>query len=212
MGTINMLRAARAYGTKRFVFSSTSAVYRETRPLWGGVSEKWPCEPSSPYGISKLSAEHYIRLLFPNHMILRYGNIYGPRQRPIGTNQVIARALAHFKHGFDFEVVGSGNQTRDFVFVGDIAHANLQALTCGAAGTFNVATGKSHSVNEVLEILEELYEVKGYKWRHTNDADPRGDVAINVKSIRNVLGWKAMVSLRDGLKQTVKWWNTEEAG
>src|SRR3990167_3542999 len=87
IGTINMLRAARAYGTKRFVFSSTSAVYRETRPLWGGVSEKCPCEPSSPYGISKLSAEHYIRLLFPNHIILRYGNIYGPRQRPIGTNR-----------------------------------------------------------------------------------------------------------------------------
>jgi len=211
MGTVNMLRAAQAFETKRFVFSSTSAVYRETSPLFGGVSEKWPCAPTSPYGISKLTCEHYIRLMHPNHMILRYGNVYGRHQRPVGQNQVIARALSHFIHGDDFFVTGSGKQKRDFVNVEDVAYANLLALTSEVTGTFNVATGKNHSVNEVLAILERLYDVVGYEWEHTNSPDPRGDVALDVSAIRRELGWKAVVSLEAGLKDTAKWWNNEEA-
>lgn len=210
VGTLNMLRAAQAYEAKRFVFSSTSAVYLEKSPKFGGVSETWACQPTSPYGISKLACEHYIRTMMPNHMILRYGNVYGPRQRPIGQNQVIARALSHFHHGDDFFVVGSGNQKRDFVFVGDVAYANMMALTSDVVGTFNVATGKNHSVNEVLAILERIYEVPGYAWEHTNAPDPRGDVSVSANKIRKELGWKAVMSLEDGLKETSKWWRNEE--
>ena len=211
IGTLNMLRAAQAYETKRFVFSSTSAVYREKNPIFGGVTEKWALEPSSPYGISKMACEHYIRTMLPNYMILRYGNVYGQRQRPVGQNQVIARALSHFHHGDEFFVVGSGNQKRDFVHVSDVAYANLTALTCNNVGTFNVATGRNHSVNEVLAILERLYDVVGYEWEHTSSPDPRGDVQMNVSAIRRELGWKAMVTLEAGLKETSKWWINEEA-
>lgn len=206
-GTANLISLALKYKVKRFVFSSTSAVYQEDYPFWEtGASEKLPCIPSNPYGISKLAAEQLIRLLFPEHLILRYGNVYGPRQKAIGGNQVIARAFAHFIQGTDFKVVGHGNQKRDFVFVEDIALCNYLALTSNVTGTFNAASGKSVSVNNVLSEIEKIHDVTGYKWEHTHQNDPRGDVALKVSKIYSELGWKAYTSIRDGIKKTSDWW------
>jgi nucleoside-diphosphate-sugar epimerase len=211
IGTLNMLKLACKYNVKRFVFSSTSAVYREARPLWSvGIAETWPKDPSNPYGISKLACEHYVRTMFPNHMILRYGNIYGPRQRSIGNNQVVARALEHFILGTVFKVNGHGNQKRDFVYVGDVAYANFTALTETAVGTFNVSSGKSYSVNEILTELEKIYDVRGYEWEHTKENDPRNFVRLNVSAIRREVGWKSAVSLADGLKLTADWWDGQK--
>jgi len=208
IGTLNVLNLSKKYGVGRFVFSSTSAVYHESNPIFNlGMSEDWPVMPANPYGISKLAAEQYIRTMFPNHLILRYGNVYGPRQRSIGENQVIARAFAHFLHGDDFWVNGHGNQKRDFVYVGDVAYCNLEALRSNMVGTFNVATGKSHSVNQVLSEIEKIYDVPGYKWTHTKHNDPRGDVYLNASCIRRRIGWNAEMSLADGLKLTSEWWN-----
>ena len=207
IGTLNMLEASREYAVSRFVFASSSAVYDERPSFFDlALNEKSPLLPASPYGISKLAGEQYIRNSFPNHMILRYGNIYGPRQRGIGENQVVARAFAHFINGDEFKVVGDGNQKRDFVYVGDIAECNFEALLSNVTGTFNIATGKSHSVNEVLSEIEEIYDVPGYKWEHTPENDPRGDVYLNVHKIRNELGWTARMSLGEGLKLTAEWW------
>lgn len=211
LGTLNMIRMAVKYGVKRFVFSSTSAVYRETRPFWGtGISESWPKDPASPYGISKLACEHYIRTMFQNHMILRYGNIYGPRQRSIGGNQVVARVFEHFILGQDFKINGHGNQKRDFVYVGDVAYANLMALTEPVIGTFNISAGRSYSVNQILSEIEKIYGVPGYKWEHTKQNDPRDYVGLNVSAIRREMGWKSSVSLSDGLKMTAEWWDGQK--
>lgn len=207
IGTLNILMMAKKYGANRFVFSSTSAVYREFSSfLKVGMSERWPLHPASPYGISKLAAEHYIRLVFPNYLIMRFGNVYGPRQRPIGDNLVIARALEHFIHGKDFEVNGHGNQKRDFVYVGDVADCCHDAITQNVVGTFNVSSGRSYSVNEVLSEIGKIYAVPNYAWSHNQKTDPRNYVGLNVKSIRRYLGWKARVSLAEGLKLTTDWW------
>lgn len=215
-GTLVMIEAAILYGASRFVYASTSAVYcEENSPR--SIKEDWRCKPSSPYGISKLAAENYVRVLFKNHAILRYGNVYGPRQLPIGQNQVIARALRHFVEGDpkvkgkvdEFKVVGSGKQKRDFVYVQDIAEANLLALKSDKIGIWNVAYGKSISVNSVLRELEEIYDVPGYRWQHTDQPDPRGDVSMNVSAIRRDLGWRARVNISLGMQKTSTWWEDQ---
>lgn len=203
-GTLHLLELCIRYNVKKFVFSSTSAVYEK-----GGYfasHEKSPCAPDTPYGISKLAAEHYIRLLFPNHVILRFANIYGPRQEPIGDNQLIARAFRHFIHGDDFAIVGDGNQKRDFVYVGDLCNALYLSLVENVTGTLNVASGRSVSVNEVLSEIEKVYAVPGYQWAHTSEPDGRGSVYLNASLIRNKLGWKASTPLTQGIRLTALDW------
>jgi UDP-glucose 4-epimerase len=208
-GTLNMLKFAKQFGVKRFVFSSTSAVYDE-RAGFCALREKSPCNPSTPYGISKLAAEHYIRTMFPNHLILRYANIYGPRQRPLGENQVVARAFSHFIKGDKFFVHGHGNQKRDFVHVYDIIYANFLALIGNNVGTYNAASGRSVSVNHLLSTIAENYKVGFYKWEHTDRNDPRGDVYLNASKIRNEIGWRPYISLREGIHDTAAWWECEK--
>lgn len=120
MGTLNVIRASMKTGVQRLVFSSTSAVYSE---LFSTLllSEDFPRLPQSVYGISKLAAESYARLLMPeNSVVLRLGNVYGPRQIPLGENQVIPRMIRHFEKGDKFFIHGDGLQERDFVYVEDV--------------------------------------------------------------------------------------------
>jgi len=209
IGTLNLIRLSNKYKVKRFVFSSTSAVYAETKAPWGGMAEEFPKEPQSPYGVSKLAAEHYVRTMFPNHIIFRYGNIYGPRQTPIGENQVVPRAIRHFLYGDDFSVTGGGSQKRDFVYVEDIAFANFQAIN-ETPGTYNLATGKSHSVNEILREIELYFDVPGYKWNYSNKPDPRGSVHINTSKIKRELGLRLFTDLQTGISSTIKWWEEQK--
>lgn len=211
IGTLNVLKSSLKWGVKRFVFSSTSAVYRKL-PTWLkiGIPEYWICSPDNPYGISKLAAEHYIRNMFPNHLIMRYGNIYGPRQVPIGKNQVVALAFQHFIKGNEFTVNGHGDQKRDFVYVGDVANANFEALTSSIVGTFNISSGDSYSVNHVLSQVEKCYEISNYPWEHTLENDPREFVKLNVSSILHNSGWKASTPLSTGLQKTMEWWEAQK--
>lgn len=223
-GTLNLLKLAAKFSVEKFVFSSTAAVYGPPSLEWLSrfgsgflndpdartMTEDCRTDPDTPYGISKLAAENYIRLLFPNHVILRYANIYGPRQTPIGENQVVARALDHFINGADFYVVGDGEQKRDFVFVGDVAVANYLAVTGDQTGTFNVASGKSLSVNEILKLLEKNFGVEGYKWIHTVKQDERGSVYMSGDKIRKSFDWKANMYIQDGLNMTAAWWRMKK--
>lgn len=202
-GTLNVVNLCRKYDVKKLVFSSTAAVYGKSK--FFASSEKNVCNPDTPYGISKQSAEQYIRLFFPNHVILRYANIYGPRQTPIGENQVVARALSHLLKGDPFDIVGDGKQKRDFVYVGDVARANYFAITGEGTGTFNVASGKSHSVNEVLREIELYFDVP-YRWTHTKENDKRGSVFMNGDKFRDKFGWSPICNLISGIDMTVQWW------
>lgn len=201
IGTVNVVKYCRKYDVRRLVFSSTSAVYAERKTLFG-MKETFDTHPQSPYGIDKLAAEQFIRTMFPDHVIFRYGNVYGPRQKPIGENQVVARAMEHIINNADFKIVGSGNQKRDFVYVEDVAYANMLAVLGSATGTFNLCTGKSTSVNQVISILSELCYVQKEAWKHTKKEDPRGSVYTNNGKF---VEWSGMrfLPIEEGLEKTV---------
>lgn len=208
MGTIRLVQAAKKFGVKRFIFSSTSAVYREQHVLWN-TGEKTAFGPTSPYGISKMAAEFYVRSLFPNSVILRYGNVYGPRQVPIGENQVIPRMISHLQFGDRFYIHGSGEQKRDFVYVSDVAKANTYAIT-GEPGTYNIASGSCVSVNDIASIIETIYEIPGYKWDHTEVEDVRRKVCLDISAAKKKLYWKPEVNIREGLMRTVGYWKGKD--
>lgn len=202
-GTMNVISACRDFQVKRMIFASTSAVYGIETLCFEGS----PLNPDTPYGISKLAAEMYIRHLLPASTILRFGNVYGPRQVPLGENQLIARIIRHFEYGDEFYIHGDGEQTRDFVYVGDVARAVERALH-GPPGTFNIATGKSHSVNNVAEIFEHLYDVRGYKWQYDGKPQDRTSVEMLVRRAEDLLGWKAEMPLHRGINLTLDWWKS----
>lgn len=203
LGTLNMLEAAKKYWVKHFVFASTSAVYRENK--YFKTKEDAPLEPNTPYGVSKLAAEMYVRSMFPGAVVLRFGNVYGPRQTPIGENQVIARMMRHFIFGDKFMIFGNGKQERDFVYVEDVARAVVSALR-GEGGVYNIASGKSTSVNEIAGIVENIFDIPGYAWEHTETEDARRHVCLEIGAARKGLGWSPNVSIMEGIRKTADWW------
>jgi len=201
IGTLNLLTMAERYQVSRFVYASTSAVYGDKNYRMP-VAEKNPLMPDNKYGISKLTGEHYVRLSKLPATILRFGNVYGPRQVPIGENQVIARMIRHFEKGDEFYIFGDGKQKRDFVFVEDVAQAVKVAM--GRGGIYNIASGKSVSVNEIAKTVARIYEAEGYQWEHKLERqDTRMNVRMNVSEAWEGLTWKAHTSLEDGLKRTI---------
>jgi UDP-glucose 4-epimerase len=205
IGTLNVIRASTAVGVEKIIFSSTSAVYRETNAK---LKETSVTAPSNPYGISKLAAEYYLRSMFPNSTILRLGNVYGERQVPIGENQLIPRMIRHFKYGDTFFIHGDGKQERDFIYVGDVAQAIVMAFG-SKPGIFNISTGQSFSVNDIADMIEEIYDVRGYKWDHTPENDPRRKVCMDISAAHSGLSWKPIVNIRAGIKNTVDWWEAK---
>lgn len=201
-GTINVILAARECGAKKIVFSSTSAVYKPTQEV---LTEDSITAPDTPYGISKLAAEGYLRAMYGDAaVILRFGNVYGPRQVPLGENQVIARMIQHLEQGTPFSIHGNGEQKRSFVYVKDVARACALALESDP-NTYNIAALNSHSVNMVADVISLIYgDVK--TWKHDQQMDPRGDVNMSPLCAMTEMGWAASTSLRDGLQATVEWW------
>lgn len=207
IGTLNIIESAKAHGVKRIIFTSTSAVYKETDRM---TPEGFPALPNSPYGISKLAGEQYVRTMFKDSVILRLGNVYGPRQVPIGENQVIPRMLRHFLYGDEFCIHGDGEQKRDFVYVEDVAEAFGLALW-GKSGTYNIATGFRVSVNTLGKMIGKMYGVEEYKWDHTARQDPRRDIHLDVSEAYKSLVWKSERTLERGIELTCKWWNDRKA-
>lgn len=198
----------------RVVFASTSAVYAP-QPYRIGESylpytEESPIGPISPYGISKFAAECYLRASGVPHVILRYGNVYGPRQQVVGENQVVPHCLNHLFYNERFQIFGDGEARRDYVYVGDVVNANLLAITteAGLNETFNIGKGWGISTNDLCQLLAEAC---GRKPDYTFDhAPPRvGElpfVALLSAKARELLGWTAATSLLDGIEQNVRWW------
>jgi UDP-glucose 4-epimerase len=208
-GTANMLEAARLGGAGRFVLASTGgAIYGEGdgRPLPLGEDE--PSLPLAPYGQSKLAAEGYVslyrRLYGVDGSALRLGNVYGPRQDPFGEAGVVAIFCGKLLAGERPRVYGSGRQTRDYVYVGDVVRAFLAAGSSSAPGPINVGTGRETSV---LELVALLVATTG---RH--DLEPelaearKGEVeriSIDPSLAARELDWQAETALEDGLRATL---------
>jgi len=204
LGTLNVIQAARRAGA-HVVMASTSAVYSDL-PALQPYRENSPLDATRPYGIAKMSAEQYLRHSGLRYTLLRYGNIYGPRQIPVGENQLVPHALDHIYKGAPFTVNGDGEQTRDFVYVGDVAAANVAALTAQKVGIYNAGSGKAHSVNEVLTILKELTRFEGeFRRGPAKPGEPRR-VALDSTAANRELGWWAGTKLFNGLVYTVEWY------
>ena len=206
-GTINMLQAALEAGVDRFINTSTGgAIYGEGRIL--PAPEDHPQAPEAPYGQSKFCAEGYCDLYSRLHGLstvsLRYGNVYGPRQDPLGEAGVIAIFCGKLLEGAQPTIFGNGEQTRDYVYVGDVVRANLAAAESHANGAFNIGLGVQTSVLQLVEALREISDSDGFE---PEFAPPRlGEVqhiAISPARAQGELGWEPHITLRDGLERTL---------
>jgi UDP-glucose 4-epimerase len=207
LGSLNVLEAARKHGTRKLIYAATGGA-AVGEPKYLPVDEDHPVEPLSPYGADKHAVEHYCVLYQKSFgletTILRYANIYGPRQDPRGEAGVIAIFTGLLLNDERPTIFGTGDQERDYTYVGDVARANVLALTRGGGGMFNIGTGKSASVNDLFAHLAEL---TGFGEQPIY-ADPLpGEVFkiyVTYERARQVLGWEPTVTLQDGLRLTVE--------
>lgn len=206
-GTINLLEAARRVGVRRFVNTSTGgAIYGDAEPIPTG--EDVVPAPMSPYGQSKHAAEGYVGLYARLHglgaVTLRYSNVYGPRQDPLGEGGVVAIFCGRLLDGRTPTIFGDGTQTRDYLFVGDVVAANLAAAESDATGAYNVGTGVETTVLDLADALRGLGEGRPFEPEHAPERP--GELhrsAIDPARAREVLGWEARTPLAEGLRLTL---------
>jgi UDP-glucose 4-epimerase len=205
LGTINVLEATRQAGTSRFIYiSSGGAMYGN--PEYLPIGEKHPSNPISPYALGKHTGERYVQLYAAEHDLrwvsLRYANVYGPRQDPFGEAGVVSVFCQNLLEGVAPEIQWDGEQTRDFVYVGDCARANTLALQEGDGQAYNVGTGVGTSINALFYTL---MEVAGQDLTPRRGPRRPGDVRhsyLDCSKLESDLGWQAQVSLREGLERT----------
>ena len=206
LGTVNVLRLCAAHRVRRIVFSSTGgALYGEPQRL--PADEDHPVLPLSPYGASKAAGETYIRTLCGAagvaYTILRYGNVYGPRQDPFGEAGVVAIFAAAVLRGERPVIFGDGLHERDYVHVDDIVEANVLALRQEGNGVYNAGTGVGTTVEEVFRAIA---EAANYDGEPVYAPERPGDVRriwLDVRRAESDLGWRAAVPFADGVARTV---------
>ena len=266
LGTLNLLEAARAHGVPRVIFASTGgAIYGNNATF--PATEHHPTSPVSPYGVAKLAVEHYLEYYRQVHglryVVLRYANVYGPRQDPEGEAGVVAIFCGKVLRGQRLIIYGDGEQTRDYVYVGDVARANLLALrylsgipvlnnssasslssdhrtaersnspaadgsfrSLPAAGcqppasknrlnnssnVFNVGTGIETSVNALAAMLLEAADADCPIVYHPARPGEQKRSVIDPSLAKLVLGWEPLISVAEGLDQTLAWFRSKEA-
>jgi UDP-glucose 4-epimerase len=211
IGILNVLEGAREAKVKKFIFASSGgAIYgeQETFP----ADEEHPTHPISPYGVSKRAGEHYLYFYRAEYglpyIALRYANVYGPRQDPHGEAGVVAIFTQRLLAGEQPVINGDGEQTRDYVFVGDVAGANLAALQAEYTGPLNLGTGSETTVNQLFTTLRNL---TGSAAREVHGPAKPGEQRRSVLTwdhAAQVLHWRPTVGLEDGLRQTVTYFRT----
>lgn len=212
-GTIHLLELCRKFGSHRFLMASSAAVYGN--PVGIPIQEDSPLRPFSPYGISKMAGEHYLAAYTMNYGLstcaLRYANVYGPRQIAKGEGGVVSVFYQQILDGTAPLIQGDGRQTRDFVFVGDVARANAAALMSEETGVFNIGTQTETSVQDLLEAMEKACDHPIQA--EYGDARP-GDIrfsALDCQRARTRLGWTARTTLAEGLKETFRYFSNRTA-
>ena len=208
LGSLNLLTCCKVFPVRKFLYASTGgAMFGD--PQYLPVDEEHPVAPLSPYGASKHTVAHYLHLYHTNfdldYTVLAYPNIYGPRQDPYGEAGVVAIFTRQMLDDAPVTINGTGDQERDFIYVGDIVRANLLALDRGAPTTYLTGSNAGISVNT---IFRELARITGYRREPRHGPLPPGEVtkiAVSGEKIGRDLGWKPEVSLADGLERTVEY-------
>lgn len=215
VGSLNLIQACRQADVKRVVYASSGgAVYGEPKEL--PVKESAPADPLSPYGVSKYAVECYLRAAQEawgfQYVVLRYANVYGPRQDPLGEAGVIAVFTSAMLQGEVPHIFGDGEQTRDYVYVRDVVAANLAAMDGPALRTYNVGTGVETSV---CKLFEDLAATIGFTQQPIHD-DPRpGEVRrtmVDASRLAKDTGWRPQYDLGTGLRETVEWFHRDVGG
>ena len=207
VGTINVLEAARAAGARVLFASTGGAIYGVDAPVPTG--EDVPPGPEAPYGTAKYCAEQYLglynRLYGTRHVALRLANVYGPRQDPAGEAGVVGIFCGRTARGERPTVFGDGRQTRDYVYVGDVAEAFLAASRSGRAGVWNIGTGRQTSV---LELIELIGAAAGRSLDPEFAPARPGEVqrsALDAGAARRDLGWTPRTPVADGVREVYRW-------
>jgi UDP-glucose 4-epimerase len=208
IGGIRLLEACTRHGVRKFIYASTGgALYGEGRDL--PATEDHPVNPEAPYGVSKHTLEHYLymwKLLHGlDYTVLRYPNVFGPRQNPHGEAGVNAIFIGLMLHGKAPRIFGDGTQVRDYLYVGDVVEGNVMALERGSGEMVNLGTGVGTSVND---IVRELKPLTGFSGEAIYDAARPGEVQriyLDAARAKKVLGWAPSTAFRDGLAKTVEW-------
>jgi len=209
-GSLRLLELARKYKIKKIVYASSAAVYGDPKEAELPLQEESPIEPLAPYGASKHAVEHYLKIYHQqyglSYAVLRYANVYGPRQDVRGEGGVVAIFASHLLAGERPVIHGDGSQTRDFIYVSDVARANCQALERGEKGVYNISTGREVSINELWQALESRASVSfRAKYGPVRPGDISRSVLANSKA-RIELDWQPEVELTEGLAATLKYY------
>jgi len=206
IGSLNILELCRKYNIKKIIYSNSGGA-GSGEPQYFPIDENHPIEPMSHYGVSKHTVEHYLEvykhLYSLKYVSLRYANIYGPRQDPYGEGGVVAVFINKLLNNEQPEIFGDGNQTRDFMYVGDIAEVNLLCINKADNKILNVGIGNEININELFLILKKIIN---------SDLDPihtekrKGEIyrsVFNIDKLKKELSWEPKISLNEGLRKTI---------
>jgi UDP-glucose 4-epimerase len=209
LGSIHLLEASVAHKVSRFVYISTGgAAYGEPKDF--PVPENYPINPITPYGISKHTVEHYLFLYFTlyglPYVVLRYGNVYGPRQSSKGEAGVFAIFSEQMLGGIQPVIYGDGSKVRDYVYVEDVARANVLALEKGDGEIFNIANGVPTRDDEVFRVVRDNLGITGLEPKFVDKRPGEVDrIYLDISKARRLLGWEPRVSLDEGARETVRY-------
>jgi UDP-glucose 4-epimerase len=208
LGTLGLLESCTRHSVAKFLYASTGgALYGEGRTL--PATEEHPVNPEAPYGASKHTVEHYLyiwRLLHRlDYTVLRYPNVYGPRQNPHGEAGVNAIFIGLMLEGKRPRIFGTGEQLRDYLFVDDVVAANVLALERGSGEMVNLGTGIGTSVNQIFRELRDILKFPGEPIYEPPRPGEVQRIYLDASRAREVLGWTPKVSFRAGLERTVEW-------
>ena len=208
IGSLRLMDCCRRYDVPRFIFASTGgAIYGEQD--YFPANENHPARPVSIYGADKLAVEQYLFVFHLdcglNVVALRYANVYGPRQNPLGEAGVVAIFTSRMLGGKPAMINGDGLQTRDYVFVGDVAHVNLMALELNGYNILNVGTGIETDVVTLFDHLNALTAADQPRRYGETQPGEQHRSCINSSRAQEVLGWQPEITLEAGLQETVEW-------
>lgn len=207
LGTIHLLNLSTQYNVKKFIFSSSGGViYGETPEP---AVEDNPPNPISPYGVAKLAGEGYIKCFGAwknlDYTILRYANVYGPRQDPKGEAGVVSIFIGQIMNGKKSVLFGGGELERDYVYVDDVARANILCIDKGSKSIYNIGTGIPTSVNRLHEVISSTIQKKNkteFAPKRSGELDRN---VLNIERAKRDLGWEPQIDLKKGLLNTCNW-------
>ena len=214
-GGVNLLECCRKFGVRKTIYSSTGGcVYGDPRYL--PADEAHPLQPRDPYGASKASYELYLPVYALNYglhyTILRYPNVYGPRQDPFGEAGVVSIFIGQMLRNLQPIINGDGEQLRDYVYIADVVRANLLVLDAGDNDVFNVGWGKGTSVNEIFRSLKVIVESDAKEVHGPPKLGEIRQTYLNSAKAKQALGWEPQISLAEGLRRTVDYFKPLLAG